>query len=118
MPATRILWHLTSDAVVPRSAEQFQLAPPDQHGGVCCWDEEIAPRDLVYLGDGMALAYLGVVIRTHGGTPVLLDVEVADEDLAPDPAYLQAVESLDPAKFAPTTEASLYWSGRVATRGE
>lgn len=113
------LWHATTTAVVPPSPTSFELQAPTQHGGATVWSADVAPRDLIYLGDGVSLVFAVLAMRHHGGEPVLLDVEVAWSSLVPDPAYLVATERMADVgltRFGQDTTSSLYWSGRAATR--
>jgi hypothetical protein len=117
---TRVLWHATTTTVVPASPQPFTLQAPSQHGGLCGWDAAVAPRHLIYLGDAVSLVFANRALSVHGGVPVLLEVEVAEHLLQPDPAYLVARDNLTKmghTKFGADTLSSLYWSGRVATTG-
>lgn len=114
------LWHATTTAVVPPSPTSFELQSPAQHCGATVFSADIAPRDLIYLGDGVSLVFAALAMMHHGGDPVILDVEVAWSSLVPDPAYLVArhrLASVGLTGFGHDTVSSLYWSGRVATRG-
>jgi len=114
------LWHATTTAVVPPSPTSFELQSPAQQGGATVFSADIAPRDLIYLGDGVSLVFAVLAMMHHGEDPVILDVEVAWSSLVPDPAYLVATQraaSVGLTGFGHDTVSSLYWSGRVATRG-
>lgn len=115
-----ILWHATSDAIVPPSGEDFELLSPLQRGEAGNWPDEVAPRRFLYLGDAASIAFLGKVLQRHGGRPVLLDVQVDESLLEPDPAYVETCQrlvQLGLPELQTGAGASLFWSGRVATTG-
>lgn len=115
---TVTLWHATTTAVVPPSPEPFELLPPAVHGGQAVWPPAVAPPEFIYLGDAIVLAFIPEAAAKHGGLPVLLDVEVALADLAPDPAYIETAHWLRTVgrdEFGLDALSSLRWSGRVAT---
>lgn len=113
------LYHATTKAVIPPGIGPFELVPVSQHGGTAVWPEEIAPRELVYLGDAAtAIVFMGRAADVHEAEPVLLEATLDWAALQPDPAYLEAVSRLARLghnAFGTTAVDSLFWSGRVAT---
>lgn len=89
-----------------------------QHHKKTVWDAKIAPRHLIYLGDGAALAFAKRSLERHGGNLVVLDVDVDERTLIADPAFVEACGRLkDIGLTAPPlldAATSLACSGRVA----
>ncbi len=107
--------------MVPASPTPFKLRSATQHGGVTVWSKDTAPPHFLYLGDAATCIVFGLkAMQRHGGELVLLEVEVDDDALEPDPAYLvarQRLLMLGIDGFGETAEAGLEASGRVATKG-